>query len=307
MNDEFVRVTELSHVAPGTGKIFRVHGRPIALFRINGSMYALDNACPHRDGPLGEGLVQGSVVTCPRHGWQFDVTTGACVGRPGRKAFSFPTRIEGDMVLVQLPAASQAEAGAEVVRHALVRFGAMGYVGRFRSQQPLALVRGSRVVVESSRGMEIGEVLWSGAADSELVQNQPDSGVVLREITESDAVTEKLLRDRVRPAFEACRQLLDDRQVPVELIDAEQLLDGQTIIFYFLGDPPPALADITAELTGRFEAHVQFRPFGDRLDDCGACGHDAEHGCGQCSEDGTCGQDRDDHGCGTRESAADSP
>jgi nitrite reductase/ring-hydroxylating ferredoxin subunit len=298
MSDEFVRITELSHLAPGTGKVFRIHGRPIALFRVNGCVYALDNACPHRDGPLGEGTLDGSLVTCPRHGWQLDVTTGVCVGRPGRTVCSFPVRIEGDVVLVRLPAATPRELGDGGACQLLVRFGTMGYVGRFRAQQPLSVARGSRVIVQSSRGLELGDVLWCGGAGSELVENQPDSGIVIRELTERDAAQAKMLQDAVRPALLACQQLIQDRQVPVELIDAEQLFDGQTIVFYFLGEPPPVLADITNELARRFEAQIQFRPFGDRMSDgchaChedGGCERDGGHGCESCSQNGGCSRD----------------
>jgi nitrite reductase/ring-hydroxylating ferredoxin subunit len=302
MTDDYTRVTELSLLPFGTGKVFRVHGRLIALFRVNGAVYALDNACSHRDGPLGEGTLDGSVVTCPRHGWQFDVVTGACAGRPGRNVASFPTRIEGDTVLVQLPFGASRESSMEVESRLLVRFGAMGYVGRFRSTGPLDVARGHRVVVESSRGLEIGEVLWCGNADSELVENQPDSGTVVRSLTDVDIVQERLLREAVPPAFDACRQLLEERRIPVELIDAEQLFDGQTIVFYFLGDAPAALADITSELAGRFAAHVQFRPFGDHVpDDCGSCGHDGADGCGSCASDGACGREHCGKGCDTEQ------
>jgi cell fate regulator YaaT (PSP1 superfamily) len=204
-------------------------------------------------------------------------------------------KIQGESILVQVPGQQEDEPD-RTATHALIRFGAMGYVGRFRFEHRFDIDRGSRVVVQSSRGLEIGEVLWIGGADSALVQDQPDSGMVLRATTAEDAATERLLRASVLPAFEACRQLIEQRGVPVDLVDAEQLLDGQTIIFYFLGDPPPVLADITAELTGRFEAHVQFRPFGERMaHDCGACGND-NGGCGHCSADGTCGKGHSEEG-----------
>ena len=53
-----------------------VRGQVVALFNVGGTLYALDGICPHQGGPLGSGRLDGAVVTCPWHGWQFDVRTG---------------------------------------------------------------------------------------------------------------------------------------------------------------------------------------------------------------------------------------
>ena len=75
----------------------------VALFNVDGRFYALDGVCPHAGGPLGEGALRGTVVTCPWHGWQFDVVSGEnCLNRRMTHA-SFPVRIEGGDVLVELP------------------------------------------------------------------------------------------------------------------------------------------------------------------------------------------------------------
>ena len=74
---ERVKVAVRSEVPSGAGKIVVALGRVLALFNVDGDFFAVDNSCPHRGGPLGEGYLQGRVVTCPWHGWQFDVTTGA--------------------------------------------------------------------------------------------------------------------------------------------------------------------------------------------------------------------------------------
>ncbi len=75
-------------------------GLQIALFKIDGEVYALDNACPHSEGPLGEGELERSVVTCPWHAWQFDVTSGECLNMPGCDATVLPIHMEnGDIFL----------------------------------------------------------------------------------------------------------------------------------------------------------------------------------------------------------------
>ncbi len=73
------KIAEIHQVPPGTGKVVHAGGTPIALFNVGGTFYALDNACTHRGGPLGMGRLSGTVVTCPWHGNQFDVTNGQVI------------------------------------------------------------------------------------------------------------------------------------------------------------------------------------------------------------------------------------
>jgi nitrite reductase (NADH) small subunit len=70
------------------GKAIIVQGpeSEIALFKLEGKIYALDNSCPHMGGPLGEGEIEDSCVTCPWHAWQFDIKTGVCQNMPGDDA-----------------------------------------------------------------------------------------------------------------------------------------------------------------------------------------------------------------------------
>jgi nitrite reductase/ring-hydroxylating ferredoxin subunit len=79
-----------------------VNGKTIAVFNVEGTYYAIDNTCVHRGGPLGEGEVEGQVVTCPWHGWQFNVTTGACVNNPSARVDSYQVKVEGADIKVFL-------------------------------------------------------------------------------------------------------------------------------------------------------------------------------------------------------------
>ena len=76
----------------------------IALFNVAGQFFALDGMCPHQGGPLGKGQLDGTVVTCPWHGFQFDVCTGEHQTSPQYCQASFPTKVEGDKVLVEIEA-----------------------------------------------------------------------------------------------------------------------------------------------------------------------------------------------------------
>ena len=96
----FVKVAEVSDVPPGTGKCVEADGKQIALFNVAGAFHAIDNTCLHRGGPLGEGELEGSVVTCPWHGWQYDVTTGTNLDDDTTGVARYEVKLEGGSVLV---------------------------------------------------------------------------------------------------------------------------------------------------------------------------------------------------------------
>lgn len=75
-------------------------GNEIALFRIEDKIYALDNTCPHAGGPLGEGEVENACVTCPWHGWTFELSTGSCKTMPGMDATTIPVEIRGEEIFL---------------------------------------------------------------------------------------------------------------------------------------------------------------------------------------------------------------
>jgi nitrite reductase/ring-hydroxylating ferredoxin subunit len=100
---KLVKIATTSEVSPGTGKEVEVEGKSIALFNLDGTFYAIDNACTHVGGPLGEGELAGDVVTCPWHGAKFNVKTGDVLGPPARKGVrSYPVKVQGNDVLVEL-------------------------------------------------------------------------------------------------------------------------------------------------------------------------------------------------------------
>ena len=99
-----VKVAKVGDVPPGTGKVVHAGDKVLALFNLNGTFYALDNRCTHVGGPLGEGKVEGTQVTCPWHGSVFDIITGAVVKPPARRPeATFRVQVEKDEVSVELP------------------------------------------------------------------------------------------------------------------------------------------------------------------------------------------------------------
>ena len=96
-----VRVAGVGDLADGEGRVVDASGIQVALFKIGGRFYATGNTCPHRGGPIGEGSVHSDVVTCPWHGWQFNVKTGASeMGAAGVETFRVV--VQGQDVMVDL-------------------------------------------------------------------------------------------------------------------------------------------------------------------------------------------------------------
>lgn len=95
-------VARVGEIPAGRGAQVTVNGRWVALFNVGGTYHAVDNLCLHRGGPLAEGTLSGCVVTCPWHGWQFDVRTGAMIQDPGTGISAHETRVVGDEIQVRL-------------------------------------------------------------------------------------------------------------------------------------------------------------------------------------------------------------
>lgn len=98
---EFVKAAKISEIPQGTGKTVKLEGQAVALFNVAGNFYATSNTCAHRGGPLGEGSLEGQIVTCPWHGWSFDVATGAATHQAA-SVKTYPVKTEGEDVLVSI-------------------------------------------------------------------------------------------------------------------------------------------------------------------------------------------------------------
>ncbi|MBI3270144.1 MAG: Rieske 2Fe-2S domain-containing protein [Planctomycetes bacterium] len=97
-----VRVARVADVPPGTGRVVKAGDLALALFNVGGDFRALGNVCPHRGGSLGLGALDGATVSCPLHAWPFDVGTGICPDNPAVRVPSYPTKVEGEDVWVQV-------------------------------------------------------------------------------------------------------------------------------------------------------------------------------------------------------------
>lgn len=99
----FVQVCKTSDVPLGNIRPFKANGKDVAIANVDGKFYCINGHCTHKGGPLGEGELDGEVVTCPWHGARFDVTTGTVLSPPAPTAVScFKLKVEGDQILVDV-------------------------------------------------------------------------------------------------------------------------------------------------------------------------------------------------------------
>lgn len=96
----YVKMATLDELPPGGSLEVEHGGRIYALFNVEGKISVIDGICPHQGGPLAEGTVEGTLVTCPWHGWQFDVRTGKMLLSGKVKQAVFDVKVDGQDVLV---------------------------------------------------------------------------------------------------------------------------------------------------------------------------------------------------------------
>jgi 3-phenylpropionate/trans-cinnamate dioxygenase ferredoxin subunit len=113
----YVKAANTSEIENGSKKKVNVQGQEIILAKVGGNYYAIDNRCPHMGAELSEGKLEGLVITCPRHGSQFDITDGHNVRwmkgsglmsaalkaiSSSKPVKSYKVKVEGDSVMVEL-------------------------------------------------------------------------------------------------------------------------------------------------------------------------------------------------------------
>ncbi len=100
---KFIPIAKTAEIADQSAKCVEVEGRRLAVFNAGGKFYALDDRCPHEDGPLSEGLLEGEEVVCPWHGSRFNLKTGQVTLDPAQdNVASFAVRVVGDSIEVEI-------------------------------------------------------------------------------------------------------------------------------------------------------------------------------------------------------------
>lgn len=98
----FQRLGSLQEIPDGNVTEMSIGDRPLAVCRVNHQVHVVEGTCPHRGGPLGYGALHGATLVCPLHGWEFDCTTGHATFSETLKLASFPVRVEGDDIFVEV-------------------------------------------------------------------------------------------------------------------------------------------------------------------------------------------------------------
>ena len=98
----WIRIASVTDCPPGTAREFVAGDRIVAIFNVDGHYYAMDGICPHQGGPLGKGQLSQTMVTCPWHGWRFDVRTGQHETSPSVCHPAFPVKTQGTDLFVNV-------------------------------------------------------------------------------------------------------------------------------------------------------------------------------------------------------------
>ena len=97
-----IKVAKLSELQENQGKLVNVNEKEIALFKSNNQFFAVDNMCLHMGGSLSEGEIEGNNVTCPLHGWQFDLKSGQNIMPGMGKINTYKITVEKDEIFIEI-------------------------------------------------------------------------------------------------------------------------------------------------------------------------------------------------------------
>ena len=99
---DFVEVARLEQVAPGKSKFVHVGDKGVALFNVEGKIYAIDDTCLHQGSSLAQGKLNGKILTCRAHGWKYDVETGRLTLNPEKGVASYPVEIVDGKIMLDV-------------------------------------------------------------------------------------------------------------------------------------------------------------------------------------------------------------
>jgi len=99
---DWIRIAGVADCPVGEAREYVAAGRMVALFNVDGEFFAIDGVCPHQGGPLGKGSLNGCTVTCPWHGWQYDVSTGGHCSLPSLVQQTFAVKVDDGEIFVDV-------------------------------------------------------------------------------------------------------------------------------------------------------------------------------------------------------------
>jgi len=271
----WIELGAASEITPGNRKSYSIKGTEIAVFHVADDQqiekfYAIHDSCPHQGASLIEGDGCGTEATCPLHDWSFDVASGECHDFPEFPLTRYELKVESGVLLLD---ASTIEEPDIPKNPFLLRYGVMGWVDHFSAEENDVYSHRERVILKTSRGEEVGEILSSVGMQEKPVST---AGSILREFTPSDQQTLSRQEDVTARVFQDCQKLIQERGMPTEIIDCEQLFDQQTVVLYYLGSRMPALEILAQELNANYPWRIIFHP----VDEAPAASGCSSGGCG---------------------------
>ncbi|MDA7951539.1 MAG: signal peptidase [Pirellulaceae bacterium] len=159
----------------------------------------------------------------------------------------------------------------------IARFGSMRMVGVFSAKGKNLCHRGDKVVVQTDRGMEVGEILTEATERSLSFLESPVSGTIMRETTESDFSQADHQRSRLRDDLTTCEEYIKRLQLNMTLVDIEHILGGERVVIYYLAEQRVDFRELVKLLASEFQTRIEMRQIGVRdeaklLADYGDCG-----------------------------------
>ncbi len=108
LENKWVRITQMENIPLREGRAVQIAGHAIAIFNLGDRVLAVENKCPHRGGPLADGIVSGGSVVCPLHAWKIDLASGEVLNQPANASCvkTYSTRVENGLLLVEIPVAT---------------------------------------------------------------------------------------------------------------------------------------------------------------------------------------------------------
>jgi 3-phenylpropionate/trans-cinnamate dioxygenase ferredoxin subunit len=97
----YIEVATVEQLPTGKSLFVRVSGKELALFNVDGTIFAIDDSCLHQGMSLAASKFEGKVVTCSGHGWKYDVTTGSTLSSPGFGVASYPVKVVDGKIMVE--------------------------------------------------------------------------------------------------------------------------------------------------------------------------------------------------------------
>ena len=159
----------------------------------------------------------------------------------------------------------------------VVRYGVMRSLGVFTTSRGETLRRGNRVIARTERGLEVGEVLMEATDTVVERMADPRRGQVLRVMSPDDERESRRLTEQQEREFETCRKHIQAMNLPMEMVDVEQMFGGERVVVYYLSESRVDFRELVKALANEFQTRIEMRQIGVRdeaklLADYGDCG-----------------------------------